>query len=171
MNNVKPLLIGLVFLAGVFYLYAIVNAGILSLQGKGELQQLLSSGIIVIGGILSTNLGAVVGYSFKPPGGAARASIPKPFLGLRSTVNSNKNVGMPPPGAANAGNIPEAENTSNQKAQIFACYFYVVSLVIAIIFYFIASSKGNPLPVLEELSKTFLGVLVGALTVSLAARS
>ncbi len=168
MSSIKPLLLGLVFLAGLFYLIAIINAGILSVQGKESLNTLFSSAIIVIGGILSTNLGAVIGYSFTPPNNAARATLPKPFLGLRPTVHTKQPAPVPGGTSTTASN---ADNSPNQKAQIFACYFYVISLVIALVFYFLASSKGKPLPVLEELSKTFLGVLVGALTVSLVTRN
>jgi hypothetical protein len=167
--TIKPLLTGLVFLAGLFYMGSIINAGIISLSGEGSLNPLFSNAIIVIGGILSTNLGAVLGYTFTPPAKAAKASLPKPFIGLRSTVKNESTT--PRPGPMGPGNEPESTdqgNSPNQKAQVFACYFYIISLVIALVFYMIASGKGGtPQSVIEELSKTLLGVLVGGLTVSL----
>jgi len=58
MNNpIKPLIIGLVVLAGAFYLYAIKQAGIISLKGSGLFNDFFGNAVTVIGGILSTNLG------------------------------------------------------------------------------------------------------------------
>ncbi|HEX8277700.1 MAG TPA: hypothetical protein VF540_03365 [Segetibacter sp.] len=53
--------------------------------------------------------------------------------------------------------------------QIIACYFYVGSLILAAVFWGISGVNGhaNPVPILPELTKTLLGVLVGALTVGL----
>jgi len=57
--------------------------------------------------------------------------------------------------------------------QIMACYVYVISLVIAFVFRMLASGKGHDgkiVSLLPELSKTLLGVVVGALTVMLGRR-
>jgi hypothetical protein len=163
MNNpVKPLIVGLVVLAGAFYLYAIIQAGIISLKGSGTLNDFFGTAVAIIGGTLSTNLGAVLGITLSPPPNPSMKGIirqqPVSFLKLHSTINEA------PAGSNNPQPSP------NQKMQIIACYFYVISLLIAFIFWMVALSKGSDakiVPLLPELSKTLLGVIVGALTVML----
>ena len=160
MNNpIKPLIVGLVVLAGLFYMFAIIQAGIISIKGSGTFNDFFGNAVTVIGGVLATNLGAVLGISISPPtkDGLKTENLqqPKSFLRLRSSINE-----------ADGGNP-----TGNQKMQILACYFYVISLVIALAFWLIALGKHHEIiPLLPELSKTLLGVIVGALTVSLGRR-
>lgn len=157
-NPIKPLITGLIVLAGVFYLFAIIKAGIVSVKGTGEFNEYFGHIVTVIGGVLSTNFGAVLGVTLSPPGDPTREGLlrqqRKPFLQLHSSINEND----------------DGQPTGNQKMQILACYFYVVSLVVALIFWLVAMSKDHDnkiISVLPELAKTLLGVFVGALTVGL----
>ena len=114
-NPIKPLIVGLIVLAGIFYLYAIMQAGIISLKGSGTFNDFFGNAVTVIGGILSTNLGAVLGITLSPPNPSGQnfksLQLPKSFLNLRSTINE----------ASTVGNNPTT--TTNQKMQILACYF------------------------------------------------
>ena len=155
MNAIKPLIILLVVLAGILFIYVISLAGIHSLQNDNSIHDFLSNSVIILGGVLSTNFGAVLGITLSPPA-AIPATTPAPYLGLRPTVQSNK------PGTA-----PD----NNQKFQVIACWVYVGGLLLAATFYLIAITKGiadaNQVPLIAELSKTLIGVLFGALTVAL----
>jgi len=159
MNSLKPLIIFLVLLGGVFYLYAIIEAGIISIEGAGKFDEFLNSAAITIGGILSTNLGAVLGITLsppKPPAGNFIFQQPKTFLKLRSSINDK--------------NPKDDEPTPVQKMQIIACYFYVISLLTALVLWRVALVKnpdGDIVQLLPQLSWTLLGVIAGALTVFL----
>lgn len=136
MNIVTPLITGLVLVAALFYLYGIIRASYVSISGNGAMDDFLANVVTVIGGVLATNLGAVLGYDIS--GGSKDIS-----LMFDSTT---------------AGNFRAA-----------AAYFYVFCLIIAIVCWFIAKQKQSTtiVPLLPELSKTLLGVIVGALTVAL----
>jgi hypothetical protein len=154
---IRPLIILLVALAGLLFLYSIVVAGVDTIHDKEQLDPFFSNAVVVIGGILSTNLGAVLGITLVPPQAQNRTIK---FLGLRSTIQHNS--------AAVATTAPPA---ASQKFQIIACWVYVVGLLIAAIFFFIAIKKGISEPdmnsLIPSLSKTLLGVIVGAITVAL----
>ena len=156
----KPLLTFLMLISGILYLGGIMTAGIVSIQGGSEIPNILLTAITIIGGILATNLGAVVGISYAIPAAKTNLSNIHPrYLGLRPTTTAQKSR-LP---------SPTQTASTNQKFQILACYFYVAALIIAAIFWIIIElqDKKNPVPVLEELAKTLLGVIAGALSVSL----
>jgi hypothetical protein len=156
---IRPLIILLVALAGLLFLSAIVLAGVYTLNNIKNFPAFFSNAVVVIGGILSTNLGAVLGVTLVPPQAQNRTIK---FLGLRSTIQHNSVA------AATSTTVPP---TASQKFQIIACWVYVVGLLIAAVFYFIAISKPIPdndmVNLIPSLSKTLLGVIVGAITVAL----
>lgn len=53
--------------------------------------------------------------------------------------------------------------------QAIAAYFYVICLIVAVAGWFVAKSKGSAtiVPILPELAKTLMGVIVGVLAVAL----
>lgn len=61
--------------------------------------------------------------------------------------------------------------TGNMQA--IAAYFYVICLVVAVAGWFVAKSKGSTtiVPILPELAKTLLGVIMGALTIGLGSNT
>ncbi len=156
-SSLKNLVTFLVFLAAAFYMGSIIAAGIISYNGGRTIDPILSFATSVIGGVLATNLGAVLGITVTRHRKLLTASDPAKFLGLMPTFQKDH---------ANHQQI-----SSNQKLQIIACYFYIISLALALVFYYIAIVTNDhhpePLPVLADLSKTLIGVLAGALILAL----
>lgn len=153
MNALKPLVIFLLLLAGLLYVFSIVWAGITAYQQK-VLDAVFQTPVVIIGGMLSTNLGAVLGITVKPVDG----KNPSPtFLRLRSSVQPTRS-------AAIVGRMDQ-----NQKFQIIACWVYILSLVIASVFLLVVYVKydKNSVPLLEEQAKTLFGILAGILMVVL----
>jgi hypothetical protein len=155
-NSIRTLLIVLVTLGGLLYAGTIVYAVVLTLSKETKIDALLLSAVTVIGGVLATNFGAVLGVTFTPPA-PIPAVLPR-FLGLRPS--------LPSPGTNG-----DAGTDAAQKLQIIACWVYVGGLVIAFTGWLIA--KFNSVPetqmqtLLPELVRTLLGVIVGAITVAL----
>jgi hypothetical protein len=160
MNNpIKPLVVFIIALAGLVYGFTIIYAVVLTLmKSKSALDPLLVSAATVIGGVLSTNLGAVLGVTFTPPQLRTPQSSP-PFLGLRPSLQN----------AATSPNTTAPD--ASQKFQIIACWVYVGGLVIAFVGWVIAKIQSIPdaqiQGLLPEMVKILLGVMVGALTVAL----
>lgn len=158
MNNSKYLVGTILFLAGLLYVFSVTWAGIASLIGKAaDFQPLFTQAIVIIGAVLSTNLGAVLGVTFTPPGAGAKGAVPSPqYLKLKSTFRASK--------AATIANHVDG----TQKLQIIACWVYIVSLVVALgCVISISFTKGIPVPILEDLSKTLVGVMCGVGAVKL----
>ena len=157
-NSIRFLIILLISLAGLLYAFVIVYAIVLTLgKPHGSLDPVLTNAVTVIGGVLSTNLGAVLGVTFTPR--ALRTSqIPGRFLGLR-------------PSLQNAADEDPSQPGAGQRIQIIACWVYVGGLLIALIGWIIAKIQHVPEAqiqvLLPEMVNTLLGVIVGALTVAL----
>lgn len=175
-SPIRPLIVFLVALAGLLYTFSIGFAGYLSIwSDKNKMDPLLISAVIVIGGVLSTNLGAVLGSTLTPPAnpaGSTTASGPTSdtnphshptYLALRSSF-------QPDPQAAAMNTVD-----TSQKVQIIACWLYVASLVVALLFWIIAKIKGIAdtalVQLLPELVKTLFGIMVGSMTVALGRAS
>ncbi|MCS3795407.1 hypothetical protein [Niastella sp. OAS944] len=176
----KKLMIFLVALAGLLYAFSIVYAGILSLQQQTAINSFLVTAVVLIGGVLSTNLGAVLGATFTPPqpvvpkpggleGNKATAKVlpPPKFLRLRPSLRPSSSS------SALEGINLEKTTDSAQKIQIIACWFYIISLVLALLFYIIGMIKNIPnekMVLIPDLVKTLLGVLAGSVAVALGGR-
>jgi len=170
-NSIKLLITLLVMLAGFLYLFSIGFTGYQSLWIKvppeyyssNPSYSFFSNAVTVIGGILSTNLGAVLGITLTPPATTVTNIRPK-FMGLRPSI---PRPGDPAPTVPTAP-VPGA--SSAQKFQVIACWVYVAGLLIAFICFLIGALRTPPAsaaPLIQELVKTLMGVFVGAITVML----
>jgi hypothetical protein len=151
MTWVELLLLLLLGVVGLLFLGGIVAAGILSFKSKpGKMPQFLAHAITTIGSVLATNLGAVLGLNL----------VEAP--GLASTKGLYDLNQIP--------SLPQAPSTP--ELQVLAAWVYVIGLIVAFVMWAIKWFPTKPEEVvntLPELSKTLLGVLVGALVVALGA--
>jgi hypothetical protein len=159
MKSLKYLMAFLAMLGAGVYLYGIIEAGLISLAKSGKLNDLWVTAISIIGGVLATNFGAVLGISFSTP------PITNGFAAERFML-------FRWPGPASSGNKPMSSNntgTGPKKIQIIASWIYILSLLCAVVFWIIASSKNssNIQGVITQLFHTLIGVAAGALTVIL----
>lgn len=168
MNSIKALVFILIALAALLFMYSIVNAGLLTMHGQKDQLPFFANAAIVIAGVLSTNFGAVVGVSVVAPTAAIQ---PKRFLGLKPTVIGS-GTGTQPAALANAAAVNPLPPNVSQMLQIIACWIYIMGLLTGFVFYLVAMSKGQKddaiVPLITELSKTLLGVIVGVLGVALS---
>lgn len=141
MDPVTLLLLTLVAVAGLLFIGGIIAAGVLSLRNKpAAMPAFPAQAITVIGGILSTNLGAILGLSVA------------------------ENVGL------SAINAEPWYALTSENLQIGAAYLYIGGLLLAFLFWLLNRFSDKPdqvVSTLPELTKTLLGVLVGALAVAL----
>ena len=150
--SAKPLLFSLVIIATLFFLFAIILTGIISIGKIGEKpNDFLINIATIISGVLATNLGAVLGFTVNPPQQNATGRFHPKTMGFRPSVSGNN------------------QDTANaaQKLQVIAAYFYVGSLFLAAIFWFIAKDSSTLVQFIFNLTNTLAGVIIGALTVSL----
>ena len=140
------LLAFLIFTGCVAFIYGISQACIKSwpmANGDYLIPIFLSSTVTSIAAVLSTNLGAVLGIT-----------ISNPTSSLRNLKTWNP--------------INLFINPSPTVFQTVACYVYIVSLTAAAIVWahrqFVSE---NIVPLIPELTKSLLGVIVGVLAISL----
>ncbi len=147
----KPLnylLATLIGLACIAFLYGIARACIISLKKEPDISQMpsfLSSVVTSIAAIFATNLGAVLGITISNP---------------QSILSRSENW---IPFNITATNAPTA-------FQVTACYIYVVGLLAAAIVWARKNFSADPkaiIPLIPELTKSLLGVMIGALAISL----
>ena len=140
MFTVTNLILVLVALAGLLFIVGIVVAGYCSLRNKPEnMPEFLAQATTVIGGTLSTNLGAVLGLS------VAQSTNPSPALAEVMAAPAN-------------------------TLQVGAAWLYVGGLIIALVLWGVNRFSNQPQKVvstLPDLTKTLLGVVVGAMAVAL----
>ncbi len=81
LNTIKPLITFLLAIAGLLFIYSIIQAGNKSITDNNSIKSIeefssfLSSSVIIIGGVLSTNLGAVLGVTLSPPHAIPTAAL------------------------------------------------------------------------------------------------
>ena len=142
------LLVFLIFLACIGFVYGIFKACQISLESTPDPKKFpdfLTNTVTSIATVLATNLGAVLGVSSSQPTSNFRQPATWNPLNLLS------------------GNTPDV-------TQAIACYLYVLGLLAAVIVWANLSFVGDPTKVvalIPELSKSLLGVVIGALAVSL----
>lgn len=149
MNKPIAYLLGFLFLIGCgAFIYGIIKACIKSWPKDGSdytMPEFLASAVTSIAAVLSTNLGAVLGITVTNP---------------QSEFNE----------AETWNTLTFLTNPSPSVLQTFACYIYVISLLTCAIVWarrnFI-SEPGKIVPLIPELTKSLLGVIVGVLAVSL----
>ncbi len=144
-NSVGYLLGFIVFLGFATFIGAVVWASVISLKGAdiSTFPEIASGLITSISGLLAINLGAVLGFSISHIEAFSYAHFQNPFAFL---------------------NDPTIYNL-----QISACYIYILSLMIATVVWGIKGFKKDAVvAVLTELTKSFIGVILGALAVVLA---
>lgn len=114
-----------------------------------DLPEFLSSTVISIAAVFATNLGAVLGISVNNP----------------NSILKEKEVWNP---------LSIFRNPSPLNFQIIACYIYIVALIASSIVWAhrdFTNEVGVITPLIPELSKSLLGVIVGALAVVLNAQN
>jgi hypothetical protein len=129
-------------IGGLFFLVGIVVAGILSHKGKPEqMPSYFKESVTLMGGVLATNFGAFLGIT------VSRGQLPS----LRFWT-------APP----------------IEAFQISAVILYIVGLLVALFYWSLGGLKENPnegpivvVSTLPELSRTFMGIVAGALVVVL----
>ena len=144
MNAVKILKGAIVIIALVLWSYAIYQAIHLSLIEKPkDFAPFFSESVTLIGAILATNLGAVMGLS--------AAKVPGYSLNIIVSFNNDKVKGL----------------------QVIASYIYFISLVIIGFFWFKTGFSKDPekvVQILPNMTSTFIGIIVGTLAVSLGVK-
>ena len=145
MNN-KPiayLMSFLIFVACALYIYGIYVACRESLLSRNSINEYLSSAITGIIAVLSTNLGAVLGITVTQ---------------TNSSFNKTKNWNP----------LTFFTAPSVTTIQIIACYVYILSLVVVTIVWIkLKFEIDTVVPIIPQMSKSLLGVVVGALAVAL----
>jgi len=147
MKKSIEILIAFLFAVGCLaYIYGIYQACYISLQADPDLSKMpafLSSIVTSIGAVLATNLGAVLGIAIAAPTSSFAQASWKPLAVFTSPTPTN--------------------------VQITACYLYVLILVVVSIVWGIKDfDTVHVVSTIPELTKTFLGVIVGVLAITLA---
>ena len=153
MNKPINYLLGLlVFLGCGLFAYGIGQACILSWSPNNssyDMASFLTSSVTSIAAILSTNLGAVLGITFSTPDSNSR---------FKRNESENWNP------------ISFFKDPNQTNIQIIACYVYILSLIVAGIVWahrdFITETN-KIVPLIPDLTKSLLGVIVGVLAISL----
>ncbi|WP_373060014.1 hypothetical protein [Zunongwangia sp. H14] len=153
MNKPITYLLGfLIFIGCGAFVYGIAQACLKSWPHHGndyEIAAFLSNTVTSIAAVLSTNLGAVLGITVSNPTSKFRESKSWNPLSLFTS---------PSPSAI----------------QTIACYVYILSLIAAAIVWahrdFITETN-KIVPLIPELTKSLLGVIVGVLAISLNTNS
>ena len=153
-NSIKILILFLVALSGISFIGGILAAGYYSNWAPGapipeKMPSFLTNLVITVGGVLGTNFGAVVGLSMSKSQAFTEVSFFQPF-----GVQKNESVKI----------------KGNERLQVIAAWGYVIGLVMAVIFWLgtnFSEEPGTVVLLLPELSKTLIGVIVGALAVAL----
>ncbi|WP_316753720.1 hypothetical protein [Pedobacter gandavensis] len=153
MNNAVQILIVFLFSFGCLaYLYGIFKACWISLQktpNVADMPIFLSSIITSIGAVLATNLGAVLGIAITNlTSEFTEAALLRPFA-----IFSDPSI---------------------TTVQITACYIYILTLAGTSVVWAFKKFTTNPTEVVStipELTKTFLGVIVGVFAVILAKKN
>lgn len=146
MKQPKDILIFILsIIAYLFFLYGIIFASIITLCYKANYSNFLNTSVMLIAGYLSINLGAVLGISINSKDSYFSK---KSNWSLRSTLT----------------------NFTAQNAQICGCYVYLLALLISIITFGVKKFDENSIeivPIIITFSKTFIGVIAGALGITL----
>jgi hypothetical protein len=141
---VRILIFGLLALAALGFLTGLIAAMNFSVEGKPDkMPKFVRQIVIAVGGVLATNLGAVIGISV----------MQATFTGA-SAMGLLLFKGADPPSVL----------------QIGAAYCYIVGLLIALVGWARTGFSDDPkvvVDVLPQMSQTLLGVVVGVLAVAL----
>ena len=154
MNKPITYLLGLlIFLGCGLFVYGILKACLLSWSPENssyDMASFLTGSVTSIAAILSTNLGAVLGISLSAPNSS------------RFKISENWNP------------ISFFTKPNQTNIQIIACYIYILSLLAAGIVWahrdFITETN-KIVPLIPELTKSLLGVIVGVLAITLNIKS
>ena len=145
---IQYLIVFLFAVGGLAYLYGIFKACWISLQKNpvvSDMPAFLSSTITSIGAVLATNLGAVLGITITKASPEFSEAVLHPLIAFTTL--------------------------SVTSVQVIACYLYIISLVAVSIVWGKKDFTPDPNKVVStipELTKTFLGVIVGVFAITLA---
>lgn len=150
------LLYALWSIAGITFTGSIIYAAYVTIWIDGHpkpeiMPEFLSWAASVIGGVLATNFGAVLGLSLSPD------------------TEKFSDVAMFKPLQKNPTIEPRSTISRVEKVQIAAAYVYFTGMVLAAVFFAFNNFEDNPsetVILLPELSKTLIGAAVGALAVA-----
>ncbi len=150
------LIVLLVVLAGLGFVLGIAEAGYYTAKRTpAAMPRFLAQVVTTVGAVLATNLGAVLGLSV--------ADVQSASTGLPLARAFALSSWLAAPG------VPVGT-----QVQIAAAWIYVIGLIAAAFLWGLRGFSDNPavvVPTLPELSRTLLGVIVGALAVALGAGS
>jgi hypothetical protein len=137
----KILFFGFVSLAGLLYCYGIfVAIRLTTKETPGDMPRFVDQMITTIGGVLATNLGAVLGIKFAEGSSLLSLQLQTPAPTIPGTL------------------------------QIIAAVLYAIGLLAAIIAWLCKGFTNDPnivVPAIPRLSQTLLGVAVGALALAI----
>ena len=147
MNVYVEYLLGFIILLGFLtYIGVIAWACFITLKGDEPLvlPEIVAGLITSISGILSINLGSVLGF----------------VISLKSLTYYENSIQNP---------FIFFISPSVTNLQISACYIYILCLTSATIIWGLKGFKTNKaVPILSELTKSFIGIIIGTLAVVLA---
>jgi len=157
LNMVKTIIYLLSALAGTAFLAGILYAGYYTLWVEqapkpDNMPDFLLWSVTVIGGVLATNFGAVLGISLTPE--TLRFNDVKVFQALKRNANTSVS----------------SSSSSIDRIQKIAVYVYLLGLLLALLFFVLNGFQEDAeksVLLLPELSKTLIGAAVGALAVAL----
>ena len=142
MDAIRGLIVFLLVLAAAAFIGGIALAAYYTLRDRAnEMPSFPSRTVTGISGVLATNLGAVLGLSIAEIGEYAGALA-----------------------------LDLAEMSGPTTIQVVASYLYIIGLVVAVVAWAIkgfSEDPGKVVPLLPELSRTFIGIIVGIAAVSL----
>lgn len=155
-SSIKLLLLFLVIISFIAFLGGIITAGYYSYWIEGapltaKMPSFLVNLVITVGGVLATNFGAVIGLSSSQSSTFNEVSFFQPMGGGASSSESTK---------------PKR----SELIQVIGAWGYVLGLLLALVLWLFSNFSEDPevvVALLGELSKTFIGVIVGALAVAL----
>jgi hypothetical protein len=149
-RSLQPLLVFLVFVAGLLYLLGILWAGIASIMTDGvpSIPEFVTQLVSGIGGVLGTHFGAIFGISqLQSPSERSLAWLK---VHTRSSATTQ-----------------ESTTGLLDCLQIIAAYFYVLALLVGFILWGVDKFSVTSAELLKNIAASFLGVLVGVLAVAL----
>lgn len=135
----------LIFLAYVLYLLGLYQACVVSVNGGTVIRpEDLATAVTTIATIFSTNLGAVMGLT----------------IGKQTSKFKDYKTWNP---------LTIFKDPSTEILQVITCYFYILSLVLVALFWWVKLDARTTeiVPLVAELSKSLLGIILGALAVAL----
>lgn len=170
-HQLRPLVVLIVLFGSLFYIGAIIWAGVASLNAAKDnpaaIPEIVTYVITAIGTALATHFGALFGIS-QFTGGNPRP-IPKPYhVNVWATLprRSVAQTGAPQAGEV-LGIVTSAPEHHFDGFQIAAAYVYFGSLVLAAVFWFMTGFSAFAAEVVRNMTFSLIGVIAGVMAIVL----